>query len=147
MPGLIDTNVLLYAANSSCGEHPAARDFLTAAATSADRWYLTDAILYEFLRVATHPKVFPRPLTWREAFDFLRPLIACEAFTILESGPRHWELLEKELPALAHPSGNLFFDIRTTVMMRERGIRTIYTRDKDFLQFRGIEVVDPFSPP
>jgi toxin-antitoxin system PIN domain toxin len=146
MPGLIDTNILLYAANASCAEHDAARSFLTTAAVSADRWYLTDAILYEFLRVATHPKVFPRPLSWREALDFLRPLIGCEAFTVLESGPRHWELLEKELAALTHPSGNLFFDIRTVVMMRERGIRTIYTRDTDFLQFQGLQMIDPISP-
>lgn len=146
MAGLIDTNVLLYAANASCPEHRAARDFLTAAAGSADRWYFTDAILYEFLRVATHPKVFPRPLSWREAFDFLRPLLACEAFTVLETGPRHWELLEAELAALSHPSGNLFFDIRTVVMMRERGIRTIHTRDKDLLQFRDLTVIDPFAP-
>ncbi len=145
MAGLIDTNVLLYAANASCPEHQAARDFLTAAALSADRWYLTDAILYEFLRVATHPKVFPQPLTWREAFDFLRPLIDCEAFTILETGPRHWALLETELASLSHPAGNLFFDIRTVVMMRERGIRTIHTRDTDFLQFRDIAVIDPFA--
>jgi toxin-antitoxin system PIN domain toxin len=146
MPGLIDTNVLLYAANASCPEHQVARTLLTEAARSADRWYFTDAILYEFLRVATHPKVFPRPLSWREAFDFLRPLLAGEAFTVLNTAPRHWELLEAELGTLSHAAGNLFFDIRTVVMMRERGIRTIHTRDKDFLQFRDLSVVDPFAP-
>lgn len=143
MPGLVDTNVLLYAANSACEEHEAAREFLLAAAASADRWYLTDAILYEFLRVATHPKVFPKPLGWREALGFLQPLRACENFVVLGTGPHHWKRLEDELSHLTHPAGNLFFDIRTVVMMRERGIRRIHTRDTDFLQFPDIEVIDP----
>jgi predicted nucleic acid-binding protein len=44
---------------------------------------------------------------------------------------------------LTQPTGNLFFDLRTAALMREHGIRDIYTTDTDFLQFAGIRVINP----
>lgn len=147
MSGLIDTNVLLYAANSDCDEHQDAYQFLAHAASTAAPWYLTEGIIYEFLRVSTHAKVFPNPLSWKKALEFVKPLLTNENFLLLASGEDHWDQLEKTLERLSYPSGNLFFDIRTVVLMKEHGIRKIYTTDTDFLQFTGIEVVNPFHNP
>ena len=97
MAGVIDTNILVYAANRDAEEHHAAFSFLTAAAEGADPWYLTEGILYEFLRVTTHPKVFDRPLTWRQAIEFLQPLLQNPDFRLLEVGENHWEILEQVL--------------------------------------------------
>lgn len=143
MAGLIDTNILLYAANSDSEEHAAAVKFLGKAANSPEQWFLTEGIVYEFLRVSTHPKVFPKPLDWKEAIRFLRPFLESSNFLILTAAERHWPLLEEALASLTHPAGNLFFDIRTAVLMREHGIREIYTTDTDFLQFPQIKVVNP----
>ena len=145
MAGLIDTNLLLYAANSEAPEHSKSYKFLMNAGQSAEHWYLTEGIIYEFLRVVTHPRVFARPLTKQQALAFLDPFWSVPAFTILTAGDRHWELLKQEVLAIPHPVGNLFFDIRTLVLMREHGIRTIYTTDTDFLQFKGIKVVNPLT--
>lgn len=114
-----------------------------AAGKSRDAWYVTEGIVYEFLRVATHPGVFGRPLSWREAMRFLRPLLGSGRFFALSAGDGRWRVLEEVLATLVRPSGNLFFDARTAVIMREHGIRRIYTADTDFLQFQAIEVVDP----
>ena len=145
MAGVIDTNLLLYAANRDADEHAEAYDFLTRAASSADQWYLTEGIAYEFFRVSTHPRVFPQPLTWREAGEFLRPLLYNPRFRILTAGEHHWQLLEELLASLSHPAGNLFFDIRTAVLMREHGVREIYTTDVDFLQFPSLKVINPLQ--
>jgi len=146
MAGVIDTNILVYAANRDAEEHHAAFSFLTAAGEGPDPWYLTEGILYEFLRVTTHPKVFDRPLTWRQAIEFLQPLLQNPDFRLLEVGENHWEILEQVLAEINYPSGNLFFDIRTVVLMREHGIREIYTADVDFLQFSELRVVNPLQP-
>lgn len=143
MAGIIDTNILLYAANKDSGEHSAAVKFLTAAATSSEPWFLTEGVVYEFLRVSTHPKVFPKPLDWKEAMGFLRPFLESSSVFVLTADERHWALLDEILKCLTHPSGNLFFDIRTVVLMREHGIREIYTTDTDFLQFPEIKVINP----
>lgn len=74
---------------------------------------------------------------------FLQPFVAADNVHILRVGESHWSLLVDLLAELTHPSGDLFFDVRTVVLMREHGIRRIYTTDTDFLQFAGIEVVNP----
>ncbi|MFA6562037.1 MAG: TA system VapC family ribonuclease toxin [Verrucomicrobiia bacterium] len=143
MAGVIDTNILLYAVNRDAPEHEAARQFLLRAGSSAEQWYFTDGILYEFLRVATHQKVFAEPLTWREAIRFLRPLTNNPRFRLLVAGESHFTILEEVLAVLTHPAGNLFFDVRTAVLMREHGVREIYTADTDFLQFLELKVINP----
>jgi len=143
VPGFVDTNILLYGVNGDAPEHAAARAFLAGIGATADPWYVSDGVVYEFLRVATHAKVFPQPLTWRDALAFVAPILAADNVRVLRSESGHWTLLAEVLAELTHPSGNLFFDVRTVVLMREHGIRRIYTTDTDFLQFDAIEVVNP----
>jgi toxin-antitoxin system PIN domain toxin len=143
MAGVIDTNILLYAVNRDAAEHEAAKRFLLRAGSSPEQWYLTDGILYEFLRVATHQKVFAQPLAWREAVEFLRPLANSPRFRLLTAGEQHFAILEETLASLTHPAGNLFFDVRTAVLMREHGVREIYTTDTDFLQFPELKAINP----
>ncbi|GMV02049.1 MAG: PIN domain-containing protein [Burkholderiaceae bacterium] len=143
MAGVIDTNVLLYAANRNAARHERAFSFLIDAGRSSSTWYLTDGIVYEFLRVSTHPRVFPAPLHASDAISFLHPMLSSPRFALLSAGPRHWSLLSEVTGELRNPSGNLFFDIRTVALMREHGVRRIYTADTDFLQFEGIDVQDP----
>ena len=64
-------------------------------------------------------------------------------FQVLTAAEEHWRLLAELLERTVHPAGNLFFDIRTAVIMREHAVRRIYTRDTDFLQFPELEVIDP----
>lgn len=142
MSGILDTNILLYAVNQDDARHEMALSFLVDATRSAT-WYLTDGIIYEFLRVSTHPRVFPTPLTASQAFSFLKPLLGNSRFIILATGTRHWQILSAMTSRLRSPTGNLFFDIRTVALMREHGIPRIYTADTDFLQFEGIEVHNP----
>ena len=143
MSGVIDANILLYAANADAGEHPAAVSFLAEAAQSADQWYVTEGVYYEFLRVSTHARVFAAPLSWKEALAFLEPFFESARFATLTAGPTHWMVLGRVVEELTHPAGNLFFDIRTATLMREHGVRQIYTTDTDFLQFGDIEVINP----
>lgn len=106
---------------------------------------MTEGILYEFFRVSTHARVFERPLTWNEAFRFIKPFLASHRFDILVPGQNHWTILEKILGKLMHPAGNLFFGIRTVTLMREHGVREIYTADTDFLQFKDIRAINPLK--
>jgi len=147
MAGVVDTNILLYAVNRDDAWHEAAREFLYGAAQSSDVWYFTEGILYEFLRVTTHARVFDQPLSWYQAIAFLQPFLESDRFDIIGAESGHWRVLQDLLATLTHPAGNLFFDIRTATLMLEHGVRRIYTTDTDFLQFRGLEVVNPLSTP
>jgi uncharacterized protein len=145
MAGVIDTNILLYAANRDAREHSSAVAFLRSTAESGAQWFLTEGIIYEFLRVATHPRVFAQPLSWQEALDFIVRIVEHPAFLLLTAQGRHWSLLGDLLAELTFPAGNLFFDVRTAVLMREHGILEIYTADTDFLQMPEIKVINPLK--
>ena len=145
MSGMIDTNILLYAVNTDAPQHTSAINFLAEKLATSDAWYLTEGIAYEFLRVSTHAKVFPEPLAWEQSVQFLQALWVRENVTVLTAGVDHWLTLASALPNIHFPAGNLFFDIRTYVLMLEHGVRSIYSADSDFLQFHGIDVINPLA--
>ncbi len=58
---VVDTNILIYAAEENFPEHPCCRRILLEWREQAGAWHSTWGISYEFLRVVTHPRVFRRP--------------------------------------------------------------------------------------
>jgi toxin-antitoxin system PIN domain toxin len=142
---LVDTNILLHAANAGSPFHPAARRYLQEQARARSPWCTTWPILYEFLRVSTHRKVFPSPLKPKQALEFVRSLTAREELAILTPTGRHFEVLAAVVDQLSQPCGNLFHDIHTAVLMREHGVPEIVTADADFLQFDFLKVINPLK--
>jgi uncharacterized protein len=140
---LVDTNILLHAVNSESPDHRRARGFLDQHMTARTAWATTWPILYEFLRVSTHPRVFQRPLKPQQALAFVARIVAIPEVTLLAATDRHAEVLEEVVRGIGHPAGNLFHDIHTATLLREHGVAEIVTADTDFLQFRFLRVVNP----
>ena len=142
---VVDTNILLYAADRSSPAHTLCRQFLEEWRTQAGAWYASWSILYEFLRVSTHPRVFNKPWPLAEAWDFVESLLTSPSLSVLVETDRHAQIAAqtiREIPLLA---GNILHDTHIAILMREHGIRRIYTRDNDFHRFPFIEVVDPLQ--
>ncbi len=73
---VVDTNVLIYAANSDAPEHARCRALLEGWRAQVTPWCLTWGIVYDFLRVATHPRVFRQPFAIDAAWRFVSALLA-----------------------------------------------------------------------
>ena len=140
---MIDTNILLYAVNSSDPHHRAAKQFVQGAVHGNAPWCLTWPVAYEFLRVSTHHRVFPRPLRAADAQAYLDLLLDSPTLTMLSPTPRHNEVLKQTLAEIPQPAGNLFHDLATAVTLREHGVPEIATADTDFLQFKFLTVSNP----
>ena len=140
---LIDTNILLHAANSASSHHEASRRFLEEHLRLQTPWCTTWPILYEFLRVSTHHRVFPRPLKATQALRFIEGIVRLDQVALLAPTDRHFTVLNEIVHELGHPAGNLFHDIHTATLMREHGVREVITADTDFLQFRSLTVSNP----
>ena len=143
MAVVVDTNILLYAVNRACPENELCLDFLRGIVATGDTCFVPENIIYEFLRVATHPRVFPQPLRASEAIHFLDGLFCVRNFQILGATDRHWESLRGLVAEQGEPSGNFFFDVHTAALMREHGIRRIASADNDFAKFSGFELLNP----
>jgi toxin-antitoxin system PIN domain toxin len=143
---VVDTNVLVYASDQDSPFHGACRDWLENRRARADAWYTTWPILYEFLRITTHPRVMRRPWNITEAWQFVTALIASPGLDLLVPTPRHVEVAGQVITEVPHLAGNLLHDAHTAILMREHGIRQICTRDTDFHRFSFLEVIDPLHP-
>ena len=90
---LVDANVLLYAVDTSAPHHEAARRWLDAALSGSETVTLPWLCLLAFLRISTHPGIYPRPLTAEQAVEVVaawtrRPNVVPDSPT-----PQHAELL------------------------------------------------------
>ncbi len=108
-------------------------------------WYVTWGIVYEFLRVVTHPRVLTRPFSSDQAWSFLDALFASTSFRVLTETDRHFHVAREVFSEIPGISGNLVFDTHTAVLMRENGVKTIYTRDADFKRFPFLNTIDPVT--
>lgn len=142
---VVDTNVLIYAADQDSEFHAPCRDRIEQWRRQSSPWYLTWSIVYEFLRVSTHPKVFRKPFALKAAHQFLDALLAAPAASMLLAGERHAQILRETLAELPQLRGNILHDAHTAVLMREHGIERIITRDTDFHRFPFIRVIDPLT--
>ncbi len=142
---VVDTNVLLYGVNKDAPDHVHCRKLLESFRAMATPWYVTWGIVYEFLRVVTHPRVLSRPFTPEQAWLFLHALFASPRLGILVETDRHRHVATEVFAEVPGITGNLVFDAHTAILMRENGIRTIYTRDTDFNRFPFLDTVDPVT--
>jgi uncharacterized protein len=142
----VDTNILVYAANIDSQFHVPCRDWLNRQRARRGAWFITWPIVYEFLRVATHPRATPRPWTAPAAWKFICAVLAAPGLSVLVPTERHADVTGEVLMELPHIAGNLLHDAHTAILMREHGIRQICTRDADFHRFPFLEVIDPVRP-
>jgi toxin-antitoxin system PIN domain toxin len=140
---VVDTNILVYAANADSPFHEPSRRRLEEWRRSTAAWYLTWGICYEFLRVVTHRRVLRSPWTGAAAWRFLEAVLASPGLGLLVPTERHAAVAAGIIEESSPVAGNLWHDAMTAILMREHGISTIYTRDADFRRFPFLQVVDP----
>ena len=144
---VVDTNILIYAANMDAPESDRCIRLVERWRAQATPWYLTWGIAYEFLRVTTHPRVLPHPFTVRDSWRFLERLFASPGLRVLTETDRHHLVAAEVFSEVPDLGGNLVFDAHTAILMREIGIKTIYTHDLHFHRFAFLNVLDPVAEP
>lgn len=142
----LDANVLLHAADETSPRHQEARRLLEDVATGPEIAYVFWPTIMAYLRIATHPAVFERPLPARDAIANIEALLSRPHVRAPGEQPEFW-LRYRSVASDAAPTGNLVPDAHLVALMLENEVRTIWTHDRDFRRFRGIEVRDPFDGP
>lgn len=133
---LVDANVLLYAVNERAREHTVARDWLRRALAGGEAVAFAWVVTLAFLRLATHPAVFPRPLTSEQATEVLDRWLAAPQALTPEPTRRHIPLL-RGLLARTGTAGNLVGDTHLAALALEHGA-TVVSFDRDFGRFEGV---------
>lgn len=142
---VFDTNVLVYAVHEGTEFYAPCLRRIEEARTGSLPAFLTWNICYEFLRVTTHPRVFPNHWSLAEAWRFLAELLESPSFDLLLPTERHASILSQIASEVPSIRGNPVHDMHTAVLMREHGISRICTRDTDFHRFPFLDVIGPLQ--
>jgi uncharacterized protein len=139
----IDANLLLYASDEESPFHARAVELLDEIALGPEIVYLFWPIAMAYLRIATHPAIFGRPLPHTDARANVDELLALPHVHAVGEDDVFWPRFIEVADDVA-PTGNLVPDAHVAALMRANGVRTIWTHDSDYRLFSGIKVHDPF---
>jgi uncharacterized protein len=141
----VDVNPLLYASDRSSPLHEAALAFVERLAAGRELVYVFWPTAMAYLRIATHPSIFSSPLPSRDAVANLTSLLELPHVRSPGEDAGFWAAFRAVADEVV-PRGNLIADAHVVGLMRAYGVDAIWTRDRDYLKFDGIRVLDPFAP-
>ena len=140
---VVDTNLLVYAADEDFAGQQQMRQVLRQWGFSSETWCVTWSIVYEFLSVATQRSAFTHPLSFSQAWHFIEALRAFPSFGMVTETEHHADVIDELVREYPHMSGTRFHDLHIAAVMREHGITDIRTADTDFHQFKFLRVTNP----
>lgn len=133
---VVDANVLLYAVNTSSPQHATAKSWLDDALRGDERVGLPWLVLLAFVRIASHPAVFPNPLTTERALAIVDTW--CRRPNVVHPEPSAGFLAGfAEALERAGARGNLVNDAFLAALAHEYDA-TVVTFDRDFGRFAGV---------
>lgn len=136
-----DVNLLLYAYDTKSPFHGPSVRWWEELLSSAEPVGLCSVVAFGFLRLATNPKIFDRPMTVAEASRHIGSWLARPNVRLLVSGPAHIESV-CALLVKAGTAGSLVTDGQIAALALEYGA-TVHTADTDFARFSKVDWKNP----
>jgi uncharacterized protein len=140
----VDANILLYASDTDNPVSARAQEFLAERSEDPDLFCIAWTTVMAYLRIATHPSIFPRPLAPKEAIANVESLLALPRVRVLNEADGFLEAYRAVTQGTVI-RGNLVPDAHLATVLRQHGVRRLYTADRGFRRFPFLEVVDPFK--
>jgi toxin-antitoxin system PIN domain toxin len=138
---LPDINVLIYAHNIRANHHEKARDWWNGCLGGNDGVALAWAVVLGFVRITTHPRVFPNPMNPAEALDRVEEWLSLPHFHMVEPSKNHFSVWAGLLKGLG-TAGDMTTDAHLAAIAIERGL-ILHTTDADFSRFPGLKWTNP----
>lgn len=138
---LLDANVLLYSIDRTSRHHAACAQWLGEALQGPRRVALPWQSVGAFLRIATHPRVFARPLSAEQACAAIEHWLAAPNCWVPQASSRTVQILA-ELVRAGDIRGNLVTDAQLAALAIEHGIAVV-SADSDFARFDQVRWINP----
>jgi toxin-antitoxin system PIN domain toxin len=140
----VDVNVLLWASDAGSPYARHATRFLADRAAGREVFCLAWTTVMSYVRIATHHAIFADPLSPEEAMRNIDGLLRLPHVRVLAEDEGFWEVYRQVTRTVA-ARGNQVPDAHLAALLRQHGIRTLYTNDTDFRKFDFLDVRDPFA--
>lgn len=141
--GLLDTNILVYAADKSSPFHQTAVNLRDRGMNGVTSVCISPQVLNEFFAIITTPKRVANPRSQEEAREEMEKYLNSERILkIYPGGKVIREILE--LLKRYKVTRQEIFDLQLVATMLLNGVRRIYTYNSDdFDKYEEIEVLKP----
>lgn len=140
---LVDANLLLYATNRAAPEHERARAWLDERLNGSAAVGLPWPSLLAFVRLASNPAIFRRPVAPAEAWRQVESWLDCEPAWIPQAGETH-PLLVGRFLAMDWMTSRLVPDAHLAALALEHGL-VLQSTDGDFARFPGLRWENPLA--
>jgi hypothetical protein len=140
---LVDANILLYAVDEKSRAHAAAREWLETALNGSRRVGLPWQSLSAFVRIVTHPRAVPTPLSSSDAWSFVDDWLDAPAAWVPAPGRGYRDLFGRLVRDL-DLRGNLVGDAALAALALEHGLAVV-SADSDFARFRDVRWLNPIA--
>ena len=140
---LLDANLLLYAVDSRSPHNPTAAEWLEATMNGDQRVGLAWQTLGAFLRISTHPRIWPNPLSARDAWAYVEAWLAADPVWIPPTS-EHTASVLRRLIERHHITGNLVPDAQLAALAIENGLELL-SADTDFARFKELRWRNPLA--
>ena len=141
----VDTNLLVYAHRRESRHHDAAASLMRALAEGDEAWAIPWPCCYEFLSVATNPRIWKDSATPPD--DAWRQLAAwggSPSARLIGETDDFLEIL-KRFVQRPRVMGALVHDARVAAICVAHGVAALLTRDRDFSLFPELRTRDPVA--
>lgn len=139
----VDTNILVYAHRRESQAHQAAAATLRTLAEGNNAWAIPWPCCYEFLSVATNPRIWrDAASTPEQAWRQLLAWIAAPSNRLIGETGSFLEILSGfvQRPRVV---GGVVHDARIAAICVANDVDTLLTRDRDFSLFPELQTRDP----
>jgi toxin-antitoxin system PIN domain toxin len=138
-----DINLLLYAYDAASPFHAPAAAWWQKCLSAEEPVGLAPVVVFGFVRIATHGRVFQNPMTPGEAAGHVRSWLAQPVVRMIEPGNDHAAHVLTLLEGLG-TAGNLVTDAQIAALAMDHGA-ILHTADADFLRFPGLRWLNPLT--
>ena len=138
---LIDLNVLLYVINEDSVHHAPVLAWWEQALNGDEPLGLPWIVLLGFVRIATNPDIFPRPLDPEAAIGKINIWLSLDNTRLVQEKEEHWNIL-RALLSEAGTAGNLVTDAHLAALAISHGAELV-SCDTDFARFKGLRWENP----
>ena len=138
----VDTNILVYAHREDCQWHVSAYACVVELAEGRTPWAIPWPCIHEFLAIVTHPRIYSPQTPLAKAIDQAEAWLESPSLVLLAESEDYWLQLRSILLA-GRVSGAQIHDAGIAALCEQHGIRQLWTADRDFGRFPGLNVRNP----
>jgi hypothetical protein len=138
----VDTNILVYAHRKDSPWNAAAYRAVAGLSQARAPWAIPWPCLHEFYAIVTHPRIYKPPTPIPAALDQIAAWLESPSLVLVGETDGYWPGLRSLLEG-GRIEGAQVHDARVAALCLLHGVDELWSADRDFSRFPGLEVKNP----